>query len=66
MSSATAFKDQLFLEVVAFYSDYKNLLGTCSFSAGCTNTDLDDQFNSGKVEISGLETQVGFEYSAKG
>jgi Fe(3+) dicitrate transport protein len=60
------FQDQLFLEVVAFYSDYKNLLGTCSFSAGCTNTDLDDQFNSGKVEISGLETQVGFEYSAKG
>ncbi|MEO0336508.1 MAG: TonB-dependent receptor, partial [Pseudomonadota bacterium] len=56
----------LYLEVVGFYSDYQNLLGTCTFSAGCTNTDLDRQFNSGKVEIAGVETQIGFDYHLKG
>lgn len=43
------------IEWIAFFSDYENILGTCSFSAGCNALDLDLAFNGGKAEISGLE-----------
>lgn len=43
------------LELVGFYNDYQNLLGDCSFSAGCSIDDLDDQFNAGAVDVYGVE-----------
>ena len=46
-------------EIVAFYSDYNNLLGQCSFSAGCGDKDLDAQFNAGEVDIVGVEVSGG-------
>jgi len=56
----------VFFELIGFYNDYENLLGTCTFSGGCLNTDLDTQFNSGKVEIFGVESQIGGEWVRKG
>jgi Fe(3+) dicitrate transport protein len=51
--------DRLYAEVIGFYSDYDNLLGTCTASSGA-NCTVGDQFNGGEVEIRGLESR--FEY----
>jgi Fe(3+) dicitrate transport protein len=42
-------------EAIAFYSDYKNILGTCTASSGCATSDLDRQFNGGQAEVYGVE-----------
>jgi len=42
-------------EVVGFFNDYNNLLGECSFSRGCDEDQLDDQFNAGEVDVYGVE-----------
>ncbi|GLR69919.1 TonB-dependent receptor family protein [Agaribacter marinus] len=39
-------------EVIAFFSDYSNLLESCSISAGC---DTDTTFAAGDVDVYGLE-----------
>lgn len=54
-------KGTLFFELVGFYSDYKNLLGTCSFSTGCNSSQLDVQFNGGEAKVLGLEFLTGTE-----
>lgn len=41
-------------EVVGFFSDYSNLVGNCTFSAGCVD-DIDREFNGGEVHIKGVE-----------
>ncbi|MEM9103346.1 MAG: TonB-dependent receptor [Pseudomonadota bacterium] len=41
-------------EVMGFFNDYENLLGICTFSAGCVD-DVDREFNGGEVHIYGLE-----------
>lgn len=43
------------LELVGFYSDYQNLLGTCTQSSGCLLGQLDQSFNGGAAEVWGLE-----------
>ena len=45
----------LLVEAIGFYNDYTNLIGECSFSAGCGEADLDRQFNAGAVDIGGFE-----------
>lgn len=45
-------------ELLGFYSDYKNIKGTCTFSSGCTGANIDQDFDGGKAEILGLEAQV--------
>lgn len=47
--------DNAFLELIGFYNDYSNLLGTCTASSGAGNCDPGDQFNGGKAKIRGLE-----------
>ena len=42
-------------EVIGFFNDYENLLGECSFSRGCDEDQLDDQFNAGAVNVYGVE-----------
>ncbi len=42
-------------EVVAFASDYDNLVGQCTISGGCSSAQLDQQFNGGSVAIWGVE-----------
>ncbi len=44
--------------VIGFFSDYSNLSGTCSFSSGCGNENLDLGFNAGEVDIYGVEADM--------
>ncbi len=46
-------------EVIGFFSDYRNLKGTCSFSGGCLVADIGKEFNGGEVRTYGVEAQVG-------
>ena len=52
------------VEVVGFFNDYQNLLGECSFSAGCEENAVDDQFNAGAVWVYGAEVVAGHEFDA--
>ena len=47
-------------ELIGFYNDYQNLVGTCTQSAGCQVDQLDEQFNAGSAQVLGLEwlTQI--------
>ncbi|MCB0376991.1 MAG: TonB-dependent receptor, partial [Bdellovibrionales bacterium] len=42
-------------ELIGFYSDYKNILGTCTQSSGCPIATLDQRVNGGQAEILGAE-----------
>jgi Fe(3+) dicitrate transport protein len=43
-------------EVIAFLNDYDQLTGSCSFSNGCDNNNLDSQVNAGEAQVMGVET----------
>ena len=43
------------MELIGYYSYYSNLTGECTFSAGCNENELNNQFNAGKVDVYGLE-----------
>lgn len=43
------------VEAIGFFSDYSNILGTCTNAVGCVVGDIGDQFNGGKVDVLGLE-----------
>lgn len=58
-------KSPVYFEWIMFYSDYSNLLGSCSFSAGCDSSTLDEQYNGGNAKISGIESSIGAEYNYK-
>jgi Fe(3+) dicitrate transport protein len=45
-------------ELIGFLSDYDNLTAECSFSGGCNNAALDEQYNGGEVLIYGLEASA--------
>jgi Fe(3+) dicitrate transport protein len=42
-------------ELIGFWNDYDNLVGTCTMSSGCAESALDRQFNGGAVTVLGLE-----------
>ena len=42
-------------EVIGFFNDYANLTGQCTFSGGCTDDQLGQQFNAGRVHVYGVE-----------
>lgn len=42
-------------ELIAFYNDYSQLTGSCSFSNGCDNLAIDSQVNAGEAQVYGLE-----------
>ncbi len=46
-------------ELVLFGSDYTNLVGACTFAAGCGDDDVGLQFNGGQVRIGGVESSLG-------
>ena len=48
-------------ELIGFFSDYTNLLLTCTFSSGCDNDQIGLQFNAGDVAVFGLEAAVHHE-----
>ena len=49
-------------ELVGFYNDYTNITGQCTFSGGCSGTDIDRQFNGGEAEIYGVEMVTGADF----
>lgn len=49
-------------EVIGFFNDYSNLKGTCTFSSGC-ETNLDQEYNGGAVEVYGIEASFNHEFS---
>lgn len=52
-----------FVEAVAFFNDYSNLIGTCTASTGggCA---IGDQFDGGEVDVRGLELSAGVDVAA--
>ncbi|OUR96949.1 hypothetical protein A9Q84_11475 [Halobacteriovorax marinus] len=52
-----------YAETIGFYSDYSNIKGTCSFSAGCDNSQLTQEFNGGKARIYGLEAVISKDFN---
>ena len=53
-------------EAIGFFSDYRNLKGTCSFSGGCLAADIGKEFNGGEVRTYGLEAQIGAAVALRG
>lgn len=49
-------------EIVSFFNDYDNLKESCSQSNCGDATQLDQEFNGGKVNVYGLETQFAQRY----
>jgi Fe(3+) dicitrate transport protein len=48
-------------ELVGFLNDYANLTGECTFSTGCRDEQINQQFNAGRVHVYGLEAGFGAE-----
>ena len=49
-------------ELIGFFNDYKNIKGFCSFSSGCLENNLDQEFNGGEAHIYGLEGRLTSEF----
>lgn len=54
------------IEGMVFYSDYANILGTCTNSVGCNSGEIGDQFNGGKARIWGLEFVTAYTVDLQG
>jgi Fe(3+) dicitrate transport protein len=52
------------LETIGFFSDYGNLVGTCTFSSGCQEELAGQTFAGGKVHSYGLELLATAELAA--
>lgn len=48
------------VEVIGFFSDYQNLLGTCSFSSGCMSEQIGEDFSGGEVHTRGVEALASY------
>tara|TARA_B100001939_G_scaffold86036_1_gene73651 strand:+ start:5849 stop:8068 length:2220 start_codon:yes stop_codon:yes gene_type:complete len=55
-----------YAEGMVFYSDYSNILGTCTASVGCEVGEIGDQFNGGAARILGLELVGGYDIDLNG
>jgi Fe(3+) dicitrate transport protein len=45
-------------ELIGFVNDYSNLANICTFSSGCDESDIDQQFDGGTALVTGLEAYV--------
>ena len=52
----------LFVEVIAFYSDFENKVEHCSVGTPCSNAATSGSFKTGEAVISGIETQLGTQF----
>lgn len=52
-------------ELIAFYNDYDNLVGTCTSSTG-GGCNIGDQFSGGKVRMHGLEAAAEYRVALDG
>jgi len=48
----------LFVEAIAFYNDYENIVVNCTGSAGCAPEDIDEQEDFGAAEVLGVEANA--------
>lgn len=49
-------------EAIGFFNDYSNLTGECTFSGGCDDTMINQQFNAGEVFVYGAEATAGYRH----
>lgn len=49
-------------EAIGFVSEYDNLIGACTFSAGCVMGDGSAQFNAGDVLVYGVESLARYRH----
>lgn len=54
--------DLISFEAIGFFSDYSNVLGSCTNAVGCIVGDIGDQFNGGEVHTFGLELSGGIDF----
>ena len=47
-----------FVELVGFFNDYANIAGQCTFSGGCTDAQVGQQFNGGAAHVYGAELRA--------
>lgn len=52
-------------ELIGFFNDYGNLVGTCTASTG-GNCTIGDQFSGGKVDVWGIEALAGYSFTGEG
>ena len=45
-------------EAIGFFNDYSNLKGSCTFSTGCDESQVGDEFNGGSVHTLGFESST--------
>lgn len=48
-------------ELIGFFNDYSNMTDICTFSLGCSEQNLDRQFNAGRARTYGLEAFATYE-----
>jgi Fe(3+) dicitrate transport protein len=53
-------------DAVAFYNDYSNMTDVCTFSSGCGNDSLDQQFDAGRARIYGVEVSANADVPIQG
>jgi Fe(3+) dicitrate transport protein len=52
-------------EMIGFINDYTNLVGDCTFSSGCADTAVSQQFEGGQVRVFGLEVSGSKEFKTE-
>ncbi len=52
-------ENSVFVEAIAFYSEFSNKTESCSLAAPCSNGETSGSFVTGAANISGLELQAG-------
>lgn len=60
------FLERSSFEAIGFLSHYTNLTGSCTFSTGCLDDDLGQQFNAGQVLVGGLELTASHRVEHRG
>jgi Fe(3+) dicitrate transport protein len=43
------------VEAIGFFNDYSNMTSECTFSSGCDDSMINEQFNAGRVYVYGVE-----------
>lgn len=60
------YQGAVFVEAIAFYSDFENKTESCSNADPCSNGATSGSFNTGEAVIQGIEWQVGAQFEAAG
>jgi Fe(3+) dicitrate transport protein len=58
-------RDTLQTELVGFWNDYDNLVGTCTASSG-GDCEVGDQFDGGKARVRGIEASLAYDFGRAG